>query len=214
MIISHGRRYIFVHSPKTGGTSMALALEARAMKDDVLMGDTPKAKNRQKRLKKMSSRGRLWKHSTLADIEGLVSADQVQTYFVFTLVRNPWDRVLSFYIWIKEQPFEHKVKTLAKAGSFSEFLNAPEVQRMFGQAPYASYVSTSDGQMQCDLFLRLEHFEDDKVLLEQHLGFDLGMPRVNATQRDPDYRIYYTDADATLVSEMCAADIRQFGYSF
>jgi hypothetical protein len=43
MIISRGRRYIFVHIPKTGGTALSLALEARAMKDDIIIGDTPKA---------------------------------------------------------------------------------------------------------------------------------------------------------------------------
>ena len=32
MIISRGRGYVFVHIPKTGGTSLALALESRAMR--------------------------------------------------------------------------------------------------------------------------------------------------------------------------------------
>ena len=40
MILSRGRRYLFIHIPKTGGTSMALALEARTMKDDLMLGDT------------------------------------------------------------------------------------------------------------------------------------------------------------------------------
>ena len=71
MIISPGRRFIFVHIPKTGGTSMALALEDRAMKDDILIGDTPKALRRRRRLKGAQAAGRLWKHSTLADIDGL-----------------------------------------------------------------------------------------------------------------------------------------------
>jgi len=44
MIISHGRRHIFVHAPKTGGTSMKLALEARAKADEIIIVDTPKAK--------------------------------------------------------------------------------------------------------------------------------------------------------------------------
>lgn len=43
MIISLGHKYIFVHAPKTGGTSMALALEGRAMKDDIMLGDTPQS---------------------------------------------------------------------------------------------------------------------------------------------------------------------------
>ena len=46
MIISPGRRYVFVHIPKTGGTALSVALEARAMKEDILSGDTPKAQAR------------------------------------------------------------------------------------------------------------------------------------------------------------------------
>ncbi|MFI2767378.1 Type II secretory pathway, pullulanase PulA, partial [Sulfitobacter sp. M22386] len=64
MIISRGRRYVFVHIPKTGGTSLALALEARAMKDDVMLGDTPKARKRRRRVQGVETAGRLWKHST------------------------------------------------------------------------------------------------------------------------------------------------------
>ena len=54
---------------------MAAALEQRAMADDILIGDTPKAKRRRKRLDKLRAKGRLWKHSTLADIEGVVDGD-------------------------------------------------------------------------------------------------------------------------------------------
>ena len=72
MILSSGRAYVFVHIPKTGGTAMALALEGRAMKDDIMLGDTPKARKRRRRLQDFKAAGRLWKHSTLADIDGLV----------------------------------------------------------------------------------------------------------------------------------------------
>lgn len=48
---------------------MALALEGRAMKDDIMLGDTPKARKRRRRLQDFKAAGRLWKHSTLADID-------------------------------------------------------------------------------------------------------------------------------------------------
>lgn len=89
MIISRGRGYIFVHIPKTGGTAMALALEVRAMADDILIGDTPKSVRRRGRLKGVQTAGRRWKHSTLADIEGLVAREDMARMFTFTLVRNP-----------------------------------------------------------------------------------------------------------------------------
>ena len=83
MIISRGRNYIFVHIPKTGGTAMAAALERRAMADDILVGDTPKARRRRGRLKGLATAGRLWKHSTLADIDGLVTRDESQRAHIY-----------------------------------------------------------------------------------------------------------------------------------
>ena len=76
MILSRGRRYLFVHAPKTGGTAMMLALEARAMKDDLIVGDTPKARARKRRLERLAPRGRLWKHARLADLAGVVSEEE------------------------------------------------------------------------------------------------------------------------------------------
>ena len=88
---------------------MTLALEARAKADDIIIGDTPKAKQRRKRLADLTPAGCLWKHSTLRDIDGIVDASAMQDYFVFTIVRNPWDRMVSYYHWAREQSFDHPV---------------------------------------------------------------------------------------------------------
>ena len=214
MIISSGRNYIFVHIPKTGGTSMALALEGRAMKEDILIGDTPKAKRRRKRLKDVKTAGRLWKHSTLADIDGLVSPDEIDSAFVFTLVRNPWDRMVSYYHWLQEQEFDHPAVALARQVDFSGFLNAPETQAAMRAAPYGHYVTDARGREVCDAFIRLEHLEDDCAPLWAHLGFRLDLPVNNQSPRDRDYRIYYSESDAALIEDLFAQDVARFGYAY
>ena len=120
MIISRGRGYIFVHIPKTGGTAMALALEHRAKADDIMIGDTPKAVKRRGKVKNVQTAGRLWTHSTLADAEGLITRDEMRDLFTFTLVRNPWDRMVSYYHWLKTQTFDHPAVILAQSKGFSE----------------------------------------------------------------------------------------------
>ena len=100
---------------------MTLALEARAKADDILVGDTPKAKNRRNRLSDLTPAGRLWKHSTLRDIDGIVDASQMDDYFVFTIVRNPWDRMVSYYHWAQTQTFDHPVIAAACAYEFAVF---------------------------------------------------------------------------------------------
>ena len=205
MIISPGRNYIFVHIPKTGGTALATALEQRAMRDDILIGDTPKAKRRKARLKSLSAKGRIWKHSKLADMEGAVDPTGM---FTFTLVRNPWDRMVSYYTWLKAQSFAHPAVTLAQSTGFSTFLNADQTRASVLQNPYGSYVNETA------LFFRIEHLADDLQPLWKHLDFELTIEHINQSARPRDWRPYYNDADATLINTICADDIKRSNYTF
>lgn len=213
MIISPGRGYIFVHIPKTGGTAMALALEARAQADDILIGDTPKARRRRGRLAGVQARGRLWKHAMLADVDGLVSLEAVAAAFTFTLVRNPWDRMVSYYHWLRGQGFDHPAVHLAKAVDFGAFLAAPATQAALHAHPARHYMTAADGQEYCRLYIRLEQFEADAAPLWAHLGFRLELERVNASDRGG-YRDYYGAREAEIVARCAAEDIARFGYRF
>ncbi|HMB13625.1 MAG TPA: sulfotransferase family 2 domain-containing protein [Roseovarius sp.] len=213
MIISRGRNYIFVHIPKTGGTSMAQALESRAMADDILIGDTPKAHRRRGRLKGLEARGRLWKHATLSDIDGLLTPAEIADAFTVTLVRNPWDRMVSYYHWLREQSFDHPAVRLAASHDFGAFLEAPETQIAWAAQPARHYMTTVDGVERCSLYIRLEHLAEDAAPLWSHLGFQLDVPRVNMSARGA-YRRYYSDDQAAIVARIAAEDIARFSYRF
>jgi hypothetical protein len=185
------------------------------MKDEILIGDTPKARARKARLKGLTTQGRLWKHSTLADIAGLATDDDIARSFILTLVRNPWDRIVSYYHWLQVQTFAHPAVTLAKSHNFTCFLNDPQTISSLIAAPYTSYLRDRFGQDRASLYARLEHQTQDLAPFEAHLGFRLApLPRANASHRDRDWRSHYSDADAALVSRIAAPDIARFGYGF
>lgn len=215
MILSRGRAYIFIHIPKTGGTALSLALESRAMKDDILIGDTPKARARRSRLDGITSHGRLWKHSTLTDIAGLAQDDEIACFFTLTLVRNPWDRIVSYYHWLRTQTFAHPAVTLAQSHDFTGFLNHDHTTTSLAASPYTSYLRDRFGQDRASLYARLEHLAQDLAPFEAHLGFSLTpLPHSNASPRCRDWRHYYSDRDAALVARLAASDIGRFGYRF
>lgn len=184
------------------------------MAEDILIGDTPKAQRRRGRIMDVQTRGRLWKHSTLNDVIGLITPEEAAGFFTFTLVRNPWDRMVSYYHWLRAQRFDHPAVDLAKTRDFSGFLNDSHTQASFQNNPYGSYVQLN-GIEHCAAFIRLEHLAEDFAPVEAHLGFSLGeITRANASKRARDWRPYYSDKDAESLGQFCAQDVSRFSYSF
>ena len=96
---------------------------------------------------------------------------------------------------------------------YSEARDGQEVLAEHGEA-YARYMRDAAGIERCAAYIRLENLDEDAAPLWSYLGFRLEIDRVNRSDRDPDYRAYYSPDDAALVGDLCAEDIARFGYSF
>ena len=214
MIISPGRGYIFVHVPKTGGTSVALALEARAMKDDILIGDTPKARRRRGRVAGLSARGRLWKHSRLSDLDGLMTTDEIRALRVVTVVRNPWDRMVSYYHWLRRQTFDHPAVARASAMPFGAFMRHPGTQEEIRSDQIDDYLRLVDGTVPPATILRQDQLARDLAAFAAEIGMKVELPHENRSERPRDWRGLYDDETAGIVARAYRDDISRHAFTF
>ena len=92
-MISHQHRFIFIHIPKTAGTSIEKALCDESCQ--LLPGEWDRTRVSHTPLN----------HLTLQELVdySILTPAQFKTYFKFCFVRNPWDRLISeiFCPWMR-----------------------------------------------------------------------------------------------------------------
>lgn len=125
MIISHKHKFIYIKCRKTAGTSIEMSLSKICGPQDIITTITkedekaklelglPMAKNYHQPkkawtygqwldyLKTGKKPKRFYHHISCAELMELVPAEIWNTYFKFTVERNPYDKVVSFYYWRK-----------------------------------------------------------------------------------------------------------------
>lgn len=98
MIINHTYKFVFIHIPKAAGTSLTNALSPLTKYRDQEIGGTHLG---QKVGEYYAKRYGLRKHSTAVDIRHVMTAAEWSGYLKFAIVRNPFDRLLSAYHFLK-----------------------------------------------------------------------------------------------------------------
>jgi hypothetical protein len=145
-----------------------------------------------------------------------VAPDVWNAYFKFAFVRNPWDRLVSWYHMCVQTPTANPFARYIKdnAPTFDDFLKKTTT----GMAERTTrnqldYVTDERGEIIVDFVGRYERLGDDFARIEDRLGFRAELPHVNRSAHE-DYRKYYTDETRDIVSQRFAKDIRHFGYAF
>ena len=206
MIISDDPKFIFVHIPRTGGTSTRRALKEYC---------EPHYDN--KALEK-------W-HFKLSQYNEILNLD-LTSYFKWTRVRNPWDRLVSIYSRRKrDKHFAKKFpecSNLAKEKSFEEWLkviisrNKEPVEmyegiyrHIFNQRQYIENENL-------DFVSRFENINEDFDYFCKQIGIpNIELPKINGFGRRP-CREYYNDEliDKLLRVESFKKDLDFLGYDY
>lgn len=208
MLLSIEKRFLFVHVPKTGGTSVARALDPWVVHPPL----TPLNKLLSRfRMQRDPAKVRLRVHGSLADAYAQLPQEFADSLFKFAFVRNPWDRLVSEYSFIlarDNHPRHAEVKALPDFLAYLRY----EKERARGRSQ-ARMLAAPDGRPKIDFVGRFENLNADFAEACARIGIDASLPHLNKTKHR-DYREFYDDASRAYVAEAWADEIEAFDYAF
>jgi hypothetical protein len=211
MIVSFESSFLFVHVPKTGGTSIRTVLSPYAHHPELL------GINRA-----LSAVGipinyvlggyrhyRFRPHEPIRRALELYPQELFERLFKFAFVRNPWDLLASYRQYIRSNPGHKRHRRVARL-SFSDYLRFAIDKRMGRQRPL---LTDQQGRVCLDFVGRFENLQQDFTIVAQRLQLQSRLPHTNRSAHR-DYRDFYTPRTRQMVLDAYAEDIDTFGYEF
>ena len=140
-------------------------------------------------------------------VSDLIGEDAWSSYFKFSIVRNPWDRVISLWHQLINGPIGRR-----SGKSLKYFL---EKYRPYPNEKGETYCDfLNHGEM--DFIARYENRKEDLDYVSSQIGVEIDTQihvRGNA-RSEQDYRTYYDDETIQVVAQKYREDIMRFGYTF
>jgi len=239
MFVSHKYKFLFLHNPKTGGSSVRTVLEEL----DIA------AKKRE-----------CFLHSNATYSKACLEKNRKDwnDYFKFSIVRNPYSRMVSFYEHMRRIGARHErmlinykiernaiIKSGNKNGkkkikdldsvilwdsreatkynyeSFEDFIKNPyfwmhrlDVRKLNFVENQVDWLSI-DGEIAVDYIMKLEDIKKDwgqlfKKINQPYIKF----PHITKGSGKIDYKSFYTDELREIVANRFEKDLDYFGYSY
>jgi chondroitin 4-sulfotransferase 11 len=223
MPIDIDRLFVFVHVPKTGGTSISHLFNVRTRQN--LFFTSPN-----------DTSDKIPAHLTWVELKAKLPEDFIRRAFKFAFVRNPWDRFLSAYLYarqtylneIQKNGLQHRDKMgfnechLVSLDAFVQTLEFDrEVRNSHSRGlkghleTQSSYVSDESGRLAMDFIGRFENFDSDVRAVAARIGLTVSVvPHRNTTHRTQSYRDCYSVFARNAVASFYSEDVEQFGYTF
>jgi chondroitin 4-sulfotransferase 11 len=195
MPISHKYKTIFVHIPKTGGSSVEKLLGITIGKDNLYSYCPP-----------------VYQHMVPRIIKEYIEDDVWTSYYKFTIVRNPYTRIVSDYVWMQQYK-----ATGVYGMSFNDFIKLRH--KIVKNDAYATNMYYDHFIPQVEYFKDIiydnvcyyENLKNDISEVMQKINCDVDLPHVNKTKHDESMK-YYTKEDIKLVNDMYKDDFIDFNY--
>lgn len=153
-------------------------------------------------------------HLLASQIRCEVGDDRFTAYFKFAVVRNPFDRLVSQFAYMRDRPDLRAFVGMDDEASFSDYLQLIRRRRHVQWEPQSSFLFDDEGARLVDFVGRFETLGVDAARVFERVGIGgASLPHRNHSERSP-YRDYYTSALRAQVEEMYADDLAYLDYEF
>jgi hypothetical protein len=211
-LISLSKRFLFIHVPKTGGNSVFQAL--REYSEERIITPGPVQDGLERFGTVNDSYPAIVKHSTLSEHQSALPPDVFASLYKFAILRNPWERMISWYFSPHRQLPQKDRRAGHGAGAwnrdhFLRFLTRRQTTRH-----YTCLADSPTLSHDLDVLLRFERLDDEFAALCSRLDIPgRPLPKYNCSIREH-YSQYYDQELAALVGEMFREEIEFAGYRF
>ena len=209
MLLDNERKFLFTHIPKTAGTSI------RSMLCDLT--DLPKPYS------ELDNR----KHQGVSELRE--SIDNIDEYYKFAFVRNPYERMLSFWSYYRQGEnggkFNHvpksKVREAAKELGFDKWITFLKTKRFTNMGSHPPKRLPMWRKPQVDFLCedisfvgRYENLDEDWRTLCDNLNLNYKPLNHFNKSSHTDYKDYYSVESYNTISWWFKRDLDELEYEF
>jgi chondroitin 4-sulfotransferase 11 len=216
--INHDKKALFIHIPKTGGSYIAEVLSKNyGFKNYYLQRYDHKAfcNGKDKSVDKHENKihGTLMYYKTSKNINKIMgmTEEKWNTYFIFTFVRNPYDRIVSGWNYINRYniPFNNYL-------DFHRIANSYDYWHVF--MSQTRHLISNNGKIHKMGYIgKFEDMENDLQHILHQIGFNniTHIPFKKNSKSHNDYKTYYTHEEVLRkVNVLIKEDLENLDYSY
>ena len=141
-------------------------------------------------------------------------------YFKFCFVRNPWDKMVSWYFYMRKVRYKDCPKTFKDwvCGTTNNLPFSPNSSTRYGHIEsefhILPHITDRNGKVFLDFIGRFENIENDMSRICKEIGLkNATLPHHNKSKHKK-YWEHYDDETREAVAKKFAKDIKYFDYEF